>query len=154
MLVPERSGALAGWFGYAPNAAAFIRREAMSAECGSGFLPRNEKRSYPGDRAGLAAAGEDGGCGDGALALAFWQTGAASVVGCDVDPRMVARAASEAVRYAADIDYVIAAAEQLPFRDRSFDIVSIITVWHSCRNPISCFEKPAACSGREAGWSW
>src|SRR5262252_8993119 len=34
----------------------------------------------------------DIGCGDGVLALVFCQNGAASVVGCDVDPQMIARA--------------------------------------------------------------
>jgi SAM-dependent methyltransferase len=70
----------------------------------------------------------DIGCGDGALALAFRQNGAAHVVGCDPDPRMIARAAAEARRHNAEIDYVIAAAEHLPFRDDNFDIVSLITV--------------------------
>lgn len=70
----------------------------------------------------------DVGCGDGALALAFWRGGAASVVGCDIDPQMIARAASEAVLHKATIDYMLASAEHLPFQDRSFDIVSIITV--------------------------
>ena len=70
----------------------------------------------------------DVGCGDGALALVFSQRGAAPVVGCDIDPRMIARAASGAARRQAAIDYVLADAERLPFADESFDIVSIITV--------------------------
>ncbi|MGC2412720.1 MAG: methyltransferase domain-containing protein [Stellaceae bacterium] len=70
----------------------------------------------------------DVGCGDGELALAFWRDGAASVVGSDFDSQMIARAASEAVRHKAEIDYVLANAEHMPFRDQSFDIVSIITV--------------------------
>jgi SAM-dependent methyltransferase len=70
----------------------------------------------------------DVGCGDGALALAFRQRGAARVVGCDPDPRMIARAAAEADRQNEEIGYVLAAAEQLPFGEQSFDIVSIITV--------------------------
>jgi ubiquinone/menaquinone biosynthesis C-methylase UbiE len=70
----------------------------------------------------------DVGCGDGALALAFWRNGAAPVVGCDTDPRMIARALAEAVRHQAAIDYLLAAAQRLPFHDLSFDVVSIITV--------------------------
>lgn len=70
----------------------------------------------------------DVGCGDGALAMAFRQRGAVRVIGCDPDPRMIARAAAEAARQQAEIGYVIAAAEQLPFCDHSFDIVSLITV--------------------------
>jgi ubiquinone/menaquinone biosynthesis C-methylase UbiE len=70
----------------------------------------------------------DVGCGDGALALAFWRSGATAVVGCDIDPQMIARATSEAVRHKAAIDYALAGAEHLPFRDQSFDIVTLITV--------------------------
>jgi ubiquinone/menaquinone biosynthesis C-methylase UbiE len=70
----------------------------------------------------------DVGCGDGRLTLALWQSGASHIVGCDIDPQMIARATSEAVRHKAAIDYVLAAAENLPFRDQSFDIVTIITV--------------------------
>lgn len=70
----------------------------------------------------------DVGCGDGALALAFWKNGAAKVIGCDVDPRMIAQANAEAVRQGAPVDYLLASAERLPFQDRSFDIVTIITV--------------------------
>ena len=70
----------------------------------------------------------DVGCGDGALVMAFRQRDAARVVGCDPDPRMIARAAAEAARQQAEIGYVLATAEQLPFCDHSFDIVSLITV--------------------------
>lgn len=70
----------------------------------------------------------DVGCGDGALTLALWQNGASYIAGCDVDPQMIARAAAEAARHNAAIDYAIADAERLPFRDGVFDIVTIVTV--------------------------
>ncbi len=73
------------------------------------------------DRAAL-----DVGSGDGALTLVLSQAGASSVVGCDVDPRMLARAA--AAKHAARISYVMGRAEKLPFRDGSFEIVTVITV--------------------------
>ena len=41
----------------------------------------------------------DVGCGDGALTLTFWQNGASLVAGCDLDPRMIARASAEAARF-------------------------------------------------------
>ena len=47
--------------GCAPNAAVFIGREAMSAECSSGFLPGNRRPPHPAKRDGSAAAGERGG---------------------------------------------------------------------------------------------
>lgn len=74
----------------------------------------------------------DIGCGDGALTSAFSQNGAAHVVGCDLDPQMIARASAKAIRDQAAIDYIVANAECLPFRDESFDAVSIITVLASC----------------------
>jgi SAM-dependent methyltransferase len=60
--------------------------------------------------------------------MAFRQRGAERVAGCDPDLQMISRASVEATRQQAEIGYVIAAAEQLPFGDRSFDIVSLITV--------------------------
>jgi ubiquinone/menaquinone biosynthesis C-methylase UbiE len=77
----------------------------------------------------------DIGCGDGALTSAFSQNGAAHVVGCDIDPQMIARAGAQAIRDQAAIDYIIANAECLPFRDESFDVVSIITVLAFVPNP-------------------
>jgi ubiquinone/menaquinone biosynthesis C-methylase UbiE len=77
----------------------------------------------------------DIGCGDGALTSAFSQSGAAHVVGCDIDPQMIARASAQAIRDQAAIDYIIANAECLPFRDESFDVVSIITVLAFVPNP-------------------
>lgn len=79
-----------------------------------------------GEVAGCAVL--DVGCGDGALTRAFQRGGAARVAGCDADPRMVARAGAAARRTEADITYAVARAEQLPFRDESFDLVTIITV--------------------------
>jgi ubiquinone/menaquinone biosynthesis C-methylase UbiE len=77
----------------------------------------------------------DVGCGDGALTSAFSQNGAAYVVGCDIDPQMIARASAQARRDQAAIDYIIANVECLPFRDESFDVVSIVTVLAFVRDP-------------------
>jgi len=70
----------------------------------------------------------DVGCGDGALTLALQRNGAARVVGCEPDPRMIARAGARAAREKAGIGYAVARAEHLPFSGESFDIVTIITV--------------------------
>jgi ubiquinone/menaquinone biosynthesis C-methylase UbiE len=77
----------------------------------------------------------DAGCGDGALTLSFWWNGAAQVIGCDIDPKMIARARAQAVRQNAPIDYTIADAGRLPFQSESFDIVTIITVLAFVRQP-------------------
>lgn len=70
----------------------------------------------------------DVGCGDGALTLACWQSGASPVVGCDIDPSMLAHATARAAQHKATIGYAVGRAETLPFRDRSFDLVTAITV--------------------------
>jgi SAM-dependent methyltransferase len=67
----------------------------------------------------------DVGCGDGTLALIAARHGAARVVGCDPDPRMIARATA---RGAADIGFAVARSQALPFADGSFDVVTCITV--------------------------
>lgn len=70
----------------------------------------------------------DIGCGDGALTRAFWCSGAAHIAGCDADPRMIVRASTQAAQAGAEIAYTVARAEQLPFHDESFDLVTIVTV--------------------------
>jgi ubiquinone/menaquinone biosynthesis C-methylase UbiE len=70
----------------------------------------------------------DVGCGDGALTLNFWRNGAAPVLGCDVDMRMIAAARSRAAREYAAIAYAVASGQDLPFRNASFDLVTSITV--------------------------
>jgi ubiquinone/menaquinone biosynthesis C-methylase UbiE len=70
----------------------------------------------------------DIGCGDGDLTLTCWRNGASPVIGCDIDPHMIARAALRAVQHNAAIGYVVGRGEILPFRDRSFDLVTAITV--------------------------
>ncbi len=70
----------------------------------------------------------DIGCGDGALTLALWKEGASLVAGCDRDPRMIAAAKGLATRHRANIGYVIGRAEQLPFADETFDVLTAVTV--------------------------
>ena len=70
----------------------------------------------------------DVGCGDGALALALWESGATAVTACDIDMRMIDRAATEVCRHKAPVRLLLANAELLPFQDRSFDLVTMITV--------------------------
>jgi ubiquinone/menaquinone biosynthesis C-methylase UbiE len=50
------------------------------------------------------------------------------VVGCDIDPRMIARARARAASQGAVIDHTIADAERLPFPSERFDLVTIVTV--------------------------
>ncbi|MGE0578673.1 MAG: class I SAM-dependent methyltransferase [Reyranella sp.] len=70
----------------------------------------------------------DVGCGDGTLARALAGAGAASVAGCDTDPRMIARAAARSVQPDTAVRYAVADATRLPFADASFDVVTVVTV--------------------------
>ena len=85
----------------------------------------------------------DIGCGDGGLGLEFWRRGASLVVGCDLDPRMVARAAAAAAARRAPARFVIAAAERLPFAACSVDIVTMITVLAFVPQPGSALDEIA-----------
>ncbi|HEY9157857.1 class I SAM-dependent methyltransferase [Candidatus Binatus sp.] len=70
----------------------------------------------------------DVGCGDGALTLACWRRGASLVMGCDIDHRMIVSATAQASRHKAEIGYTVGRTECLPFRDRSFDLVTAIAL--------------------------
>ncbi len=70
----------------------------------------------------------DVGCGDGTLTLAFARRGAASVVGCDIDPRMISRAIRRATQGEQAVHYTVANLVHLPFADQSFDLITAITV--------------------------
>ncbi|MGE0224587.1 MAG: class I SAM-dependent methyltransferase [Acetobacteraceae bacterium] len=70
----------------------------------------------------------DVGSGDGTLSRLMASQGARSAAGCDLDPRMVARAAAAAGRPAPVTGYAVARAEALPFADASFDLITCITV--------------------------
>ncbi len=70
----------------------------------------------------------DVGCGDGALAAEFHRRGASFVVGCDPDPDMIAKATARTIAERDGMSYLLSRAEHLPFRDRSFDVVTAVTV--------------------------
>jgi ubiquinone/menaquinone biosynthesis C-methylase UbiE len=70
----------------------------------------------------------DVGCGDGTLAFAFRGAGASFVAGCDPDARMIARATAGAAPPRERIAFMRGRVESLPFHDRSFDVVTAVTV--------------------------
>lgn len=70
----------------------------------------------------------DVGCGDGTLLSVFRGAGAAFAAGCDPDPRMLAKAAENSAARDDRSALLRGRAENLPFHDRSFDIVTAVTV--------------------------
>lgn len=70
----------------------------------------------------------DVGCGDGILTTKFRRRGASLVIGCDTDPRMIAIATARTAAERDALSYLLDHAEQLAFRDQSFDVVTAVTV--------------------------
>jgi ubiquinone biosynthesis O-methyltransferase len=69
----------------------------------------------------------DVGCADGTLATEFHRKGASLVIGCDPDAHMIAKASARKAERDA-MRYLLGRAEQLPFSDHSFDVVTAVTV--------------------------
>lgn len=115
-------GVAAGLFG--PGAYSAWRASSLGEIVET--LERRLLLRLAGDLRGRAVL--DVGCGDGTLTLALARAGAASVAGCDIDPRMITHAAARAARQQDAIHYTVADAARLPFADRSFDLVTVVTV--------------------------
>jgi len=77
----------------------------------------------------------DVGCGDGTLTRIFARAGISSVIGCDIDPRMIARATAQAAQENQPIPYIVANALHLPFACQKFDIVTAVTILAFIPNP-------------------
>jgi ubiquinone/menaquinone biosynthesis C-methylase UbiE len=89
---------------------------------------------------GRVVAGEavlDVGCATGTLALAARKRvgSVAAVHGVDPSPAMVERARAKARRRRANVSFQVAVAQQLPFPDRSFDVVLCTLVAHQLPHP-------------------
>lgn len=82
----------------------------------------------------------DVGCGDGELAVALARQGA-TVTGIDASAAMIGAAQERARRSDAGATFRVALAEQLPFPDGEFDVVTAVT--------ILCFVEDAAPVFRE-----
>jgi ubiquinone/menaquinone biosynthesis C-methylase UbiE len=66
----------------------------------------------------------DLGCGTGTLTIrAKERRPAAAIAGLDADPRMLERARRKAQAAGAELDFVVGSATELPYPDRSFDVV-------------------------------
>jgi ubiquinone biosynthesis O-methyltransferase len=69
----------------------------------------------------------DIGCGDGTFALALAARGAI-VSGIDASPAMIEAAMAQAKQHNVKVAFQVAAAEELPFADGQFDVVTAITI--------------------------
>ncbi len=65
----------------------------------------------------------------------------ARVVGMDISPRMLRKAAAKAQRLGRNIDLVLADAQRLPFRDGAFDGAAATFVFCSVPDPVTGLEE-------------
>lgn len=84
----------------------------------------------------------DIGCGDGELALRFWECGARST-GIDASPEMIEAARARANHRQAPVAFEVAAAEQLPFESEHFDVIVAVTTLCFIRDAASVFREVA-----------
>ena len=71
----------------------------------------------------------DVGTGTGLMARALAQAGC-TVTGLDPSPELLAKAREASAAEGSSIEYVEGVAEELPFEDSSFDVVTAATCWH------------------------
>jgi len=84
----------------------------------------------------------DVGCGDGELACELAARGAI-VTGIDSSVAMIEAAKSRAARQRADIAFQVSTAQNLPFRDDQFDVVTAITILCFVKNAAPIFQEIA-----------
>jgi ubiquinone biosynthesis O-methyltransferase len=84
----------------------------------------------------------DVGCGDGDLAVELWKRGA-NVTGIDVSREMIEAARSRARREGAEIEFIVAPAEGIPFASERFDIVAAVTILCFVENAAPVFAEIA-----------
>jgi ubiquinone biosynthesis O-methyltransferase len=84
----------------------------------------------------------DVGCGDGELAIALRRRGA-RVVGIDASDAMIAAARRRARQEEADVSFLVAAAQALPFPQHSFDTVVAVTILCFIPNAAPVFREMA-----------
>jgi 2-polyprenyl-3-methyl-5-hydroxy-6-metoxy-1,4-benzoquinol methylase len=81
-------------------------------------------------------------CGSGLMTEDLARLGA-RVTGTDVSIRALARARDRAQRYGFQAEFQPAAAEDLPFRDRSFDVVAVHDGLHHLEEPVLAIREMA-----------
>lgn len=79
----------------------------------------------------------DVGCGTGYFLQSFWESGF-DVTGFDASPAMLARARS---RLGSVADYQLGQADNLPYDDREFDFVTLLTVLEFATDAVSVLNE-------------
>lgn len=87
-------------------------------------------------------------CGGSGMEAEFLARCGARVVLADISPGAAARARERARRFGFDLDVVVADAEQLPFPDRSFDIVYVHDGLHHLERPLEALAEMARVARR------
>ena len=86
-------------------------------------------------------------CGSGLMTEDLARAGA-RVTGTDVSTRALARARDRAQRYGFRAEFQAATAEDLPFRDRSFDVVAVHDGLHHLEEPAQAIREMARVARR------
>lgn len=81
-------------------------------------------------------------CGSGMMAEKFARAGA-TVTGLDFSPEAIVRANERARRYRFEANFRVGDALNLPFRDRSFDVVAVHDGLHHLDDPASAIREMA-----------
>lgn len=84
------------------------------------------------------------GCGTGFFLQAFWEAGF-DVTGIDASPAMLERCRT---RLGPRADLHLGSAEHLPFADKEFDFVALITVLEFCDDPESALREALRVAGK------
>jgi ubiquinone biosynthesis O-methyltransferase len=84
----------------------------------------------------------DVGCGDGDLAVQLSKHGGI-VSGIDISEPMIEAAKQRAARDKVDIDFRVAAGQDIPFPAEQFDIVAAVTILCFVENPAPIFDEVA-----------
>jgi ubiquinone/menaquinone biosynthesis C-methylase UbiE/uncharacterized protein YbaR (Trm112 family) len=87
-------------------------------------------------------------CGGSGMDAEFLARAGARVVCADISDGGASRARNRASRYGSDITSLVADAERLPFRDRSFDLVWVHDGLHHLENPRAALLEMARVAGR------
>jgi SAM-dependent methyltransferase len=139
--------AQAEWFGSEVDPAWEIDRPYGAPAFYAWLLREKFRRSVRGlpDLRGLTALTV---CGGSGMDAEFLAAAGARVIATDISLGAVSRAVERARRRGLEIEAVVADAEELPFRDRSIDVVYVHDGLHHLGNPFAALAEMARVARR------